>query len=321
MSRVASVRSSLGRWSMNRDSVCLALHRVVDEIDRDFAANRSLQVTRGFLFQFIDRAQDAGLRFVSLEELLAGAQDRQPQLHLSFDDGYREMHNVATELARSGIPVSLGISGGLCERESQPWWLLLEDHALNASDLRRRTRESVQADLLERRLEAEFLSQRGHFMKREVTLELNFADRQRYSSLFLQKREVSELASAAHVEISDHSYHHCDMSSGSTSEIAEDLDRSRSFLFGCGVTNLRTFVAPYGLYGHALLESLREREYHTLLTLFPGPVSTLRKSYSLSLVPRVGLMEGDSLESVYWKAMRGALAGVRKPRSRQGIEE
>lgn len=80
-----------------------------------------------------------GYAFVSLDELCAelGKPRRRgaPRLAaLTFDDGYRDNHDVAYPLLASrGIPFAVYVSTSFPDRAHVPWWYLLEEHLLGRS--------------------------------------------------------------------------------------------------------------------------------------------------------------------------------------------
>lgn len=115
----------------------LTLHHVRPFHGGAFAPNRHLEVTPEFLDFTLMRARAAGFDFVTLDEALrrvgSGVSVR-PFLHLTFDDGYRDVRDHALPiLRRHGAPATFYVASGFAEGEARLWWLELEA-ALERSD-------------------------------------------------------------------------------------------------------------------------------------------------------------------------------------------
>ncbi|MEO5726394.1 MAG: polysaccharide deacetylase family protein, partial [Byssovorax sp.] len=80
-----------------------------------------------------------GYAFVSLDELCAAlGKPRSRGAHrlaaLTFDDGYRDNHDVVYPLLSSlGIPFAIYVTTSFPDRAHVPWWYLLEEHLLASS--------------------------------------------------------------------------------------------------------------------------------------------------------------------------------------------
>lgn len=108
----------------------LTLHHVRPFAGGDFAPNRLLEVEPEFLDLALARASRAGFDFVTLDEALArveaGVSER-PFLHVTFDDGYRDVRDHALPiLRRHGAPATLYVASDFAKGEAQLWWLELE---------------------------------------------------------------------------------------------------------------------------------------------------------------------------------------------------
>ncbi len=109
----------------------LTLHHVRPFSGEPFAPNRLLEVEPDFLDLTLTRAAELGFDFVTLDEAVrrvkAGSSDR-PFLHLTFDDGYRDVRDLALPiLERHGAPATLYIASSFADGEAELWWLSLEE--------------------------------------------------------------------------------------------------------------------------------------------------------------------------------------------------
>lgn len=108
----------------------LTLHHVRPFRGGAYAPNRHLEVTPEFLDFTLSRARAAGFDFVTLDEALrrvgTGVSVR-PFLHVTFDDGYRDVRDHALPiLRRHRAPATLYVASGFAEGEARLWWLELE---------------------------------------------------------------------------------------------------------------------------------------------------------------------------------------------------
>ncbi len=120
--------------------VILTLHHVRPWRGGAFAPNRLLEVTPDFLDETLTLARALGLEFVTLDEAVArlrpGA-SRRPFVHLTFDDGYRDVRdNALPILKRHGAPATLYVASNYAEGDEEIWWLALEQAIARAETLR-----------------------------------------------------------------------------------------------------------------------------------------------------------------------------------------
>jgi peptidoglycan/xylan/chitin deacetylase (PgdA/CDA1 family) len=118
----------------------LTLHHVRSFDGRAFAPNRLLEVEPDFLDLALGRASALGFDFVTLgdalERMRAGRSDR-PFLHVTFDDGYRDVRdNALPVLRRHGAPATLYVASGFADGTAEIWWLALEAALARASSVR-----------------------------------------------------------------------------------------------------------------------------------------------------------------------------------------
>lgn len=110
--------------------VILTLHHVRAWHGRAFAPNRLLEVEPAFFDAALTRASELGFEFVTLDEaarrVRAGRSER-PFLHVTFDDGYRDVRDHALPiLRRHGAPATLYVASGFADHSVDIWWLALE---------------------------------------------------------------------------------------------------------------------------------------------------------------------------------------------------
>ncbi|WP_040577495.1 polysaccharide deacetylase family protein [Methylopila sp. M107] len=109
----------------------LTLHHVRPFSGEAFAPNRLLEVEPGFLDLTLSRAEQLGFEFVTLDEAARRVREgrsERPFLHLTFDDGYRDVRDLALPiLEKRDAPATLYVASGFADGETEPWWLSLEE--------------------------------------------------------------------------------------------------------------------------------------------------------------------------------------------------
>jgi peptidoglycan/xylan/chitin deacetylase (PgdA/CDA1 family) len=136
--QATGANSFLGRRARGL-GVVLTLHHVRPWTGGAFAPNRLLEVTPEFLDATLTRARELGFDFVSMDEawrrINAGISLR-PFLHLTFDDGYRDVRDHALPvLRRHGAPATLYVTSRFADGEAEIWWLALEQAIARAQRL------------------------------------------------------------------------------------------------------------------------------------------------------------------------------------------
>lgn len=120
--------------------VILTLHHVRPFKGGGFAPNRLLEVEPDFLDLTLTRARALGFEFVTLDEawrrVRAGVSG-QPFLHLTFDDGYRDVRDHALPIMRRHeAPCTLYVASGFADGAGAGiWWLALEQAIARAERL------------------------------------------------------------------------------------------------------------------------------------------------------------------------------------------
>lgn len=117
--------------------IVFMMHRVKPDTEPDFAPNRILSVTPGFLGAVIQETRAAGFELVSLDEacrrleqpLGEGRHEAvAPFAVLTFDDGYRDnIVHALPVLERHRAPATIYIPTSYVDGQGDYWWLTLEE--------------------------------------------------------------------------------------------------------------------------------------------------------------------------------------------------
>lgn len=243
-----------------------------------------------------------GYAFVSLDELCAelgkprsrGA----PRLAaLTFDDGYRDNHDVAYPLLSSlGIPFAIYVATSFPDRTHVPWWSLLEEHILGnpslAMEHEGRVFEWRLDDPAARR--AAFSGAEALFMALSpgdvrALAERTFGEervQRSIESLFLTWEMIRAMDASGRVTIGAHTVDHVALPrlpiaearaqvSGSKRRLEEQLGRS-----------IRHFAYPFGAVGPRERELVREAGFTSATTVCIANVFPEHANHLLTL-PRV----------------------------------
>ncbi|MDR4305330.1 polysaccharide deacetylase family protein [Chelatococcus sambhunathii] len=287
--------------------VILTLHHVRPFSGESFAPNRLLEVEPDFLDATLTRARELGFDFVTLDEAVrrvkAGRSER-PFLHLTFDDGYRDVRDFALPiLERHGAPATLYIASAFADGEAELWWLSLEEAIRRADVLNldlgpeerfvacQSTAEKYEAwgriywtlrAGPEERLRDEV---------RELALAngvdiLGFARK-----LCMRWDELAEVARHPLIEIGAHTVTHPMLSKHSEAVARAEMADSRDAIARRLGTRPRHFAYPVGdpsAAGEREYELARELGFETAVTTRPGHL-TAGHAQALHALPRVSL--------------------------------
>ncbi|WP_350334485.1 polysaccharide deacetylase family protein [Coralliovum pocilloporae] len=109
----------------------MTLHRVQPRQDGDdFQPNRLLEVTPDYLEAVVRHLREADIDLVSLDEASNRLNDPDARrfVCLTFDDGYRDNLELAYPiLKKHNVPFCIYVATGLIDRQTEPWWLVLEE--------------------------------------------------------------------------------------------------------------------------------------------------------------------------------------------------
>jgi len=126
----ASGAARLAPASMAGIGVIFMLHRVREPDDTDFAPNRLLEITPGFLAEAIELVRELGYVCLGLDEavtrLIEG--DRSERFAVfTLDDGYRDnLTDALPVFERHDVPFTVYLTTGLPDGTAEIWWVALE---------------------------------------------------------------------------------------------------------------------------------------------------------------------------------------------------
>ncbi|MBX3491725.1 MAG: polysaccharide deacetylase family protein [Parvibaculum sp.] len=126
----ASGAARLAPRSLAGVGVIFMLHRVREPDDTDFAPNRLLEITPGFLEETIGLVRELGYACLSLDEavtrLIDG--DRSERFAVfTLDDGYRDnLTDALPVFERHNVPFTVYLTTGLPDGTAEIWWVALE---------------------------------------------------------------------------------------------------------------------------------------------------------------------------------------------------
>lgn len=138
MSRHALIRLALDALSLSRAAAWLpaaldaagfivTLHHVRPARLSPFDPNGLLSITPEFLDRFLRHFISKGWRFVALDEIVSGSDTDSRRIAVTLDDGYRNnAEHAAPVFRRHGVPFTIFICPGFCDRTSELWWEALE---------------------------------------------------------------------------------------------------------------------------------------------------------------------------------------------------
>jgi peptidoglycan/xylan/chitin deacetylase (PgdA/CDA1 family) len=243
-----------------------------------------------------------GYTFVSLDELCAelgkprsrGA----PRLAaVTFDDGYRDNHDVAYPLLSSlGIPFAIYVATSFPDRAHVPWWYLLEDQLLGSSTFA----IEHQGRAFEWRLDgpaarrAAFSGAEALFMAlspRDVRAlaERTFGEgrvEQSLDSLFLTWEMIRAMDASGRVTIGAHTVDHVALPGLPIAEARAQIEASKLRLETQLGRSVRHFSYPFGAVGPRERDLVREAGFTSATTTCVANVFPEHANHLLTL-PRV----------------------------------
>lgn len=285
----------------------LTLHHVRPFSGERFAPNRLLEVEPDFLDATLTRARELGFDFVTLDEAVrrvkAGRSER-PFLHLTFDDGYRDVRNFALPiLERHGAPATLYIASAFADGEAELWWLSLEEAIRRADVLNldlgaeerfvpcRSTAEKYEAWARTYWALRAGPEERLRDEVRELALAngvdiLGFA-----KALCMRWDELAAVTRHPLVEIGAHTVTHPMLAKHSAEVARDEMARGRDAIatrLGTAPRHLAYPVGDPSAAGEREYELARELGFETAVTTRPGHL-TAAHAQALHALPRVSL--------------------------------
>lgn len=110
--------------------VIFMLHRVRPDDGAEFAPNRLLEITPGFLEETIATVLEQGYTCMALDEAVSrlAARDFSKRFAVfTLDDGYRDNLTEALPVfERHGVPFTVYLTTGLPDGHAEIWWVALE---------------------------------------------------------------------------------------------------------------------------------------------------------------------------------------------------
>lgn len=110
--------------------VIFMLHRVKEDDGADFAPNRLLEITPGFLEETIATVHELGYTCMPLDEAvsrLAAGDFSKRFAVFTLDDGYRDNLTEALPVfERHNVPFTVYLTTGLPDGHAEIWWVALE---------------------------------------------------------------------------------------------------------------------------------------------------------------------------------------------------
>lgn len=146
MSRHALIRAALHALSLTRapgwlpaasdaSGFAVTLHHVAPEAASPFQPNALLSITPEFLDRFLRRFLAGGWRFVNVGDLVNGGGGPR-RIAITLDDGYRDnLLHAAPVFRRHGVPYTIFVCPGFCDRTAELWWEALERIIAGADSL------------------------------------------------------------------------------------------------------------------------------------------------------------------------------------------
>ena len=109
--------------------IVVTLHHVTPPQAGEFQPNAHLSVTPVFLDALLGRLKARGRTFVPVADLLSESrrQGDARRIAVTLDDGFRDNFVHALPVfRRQGVPVTLYVCPGFCDRTAELWWEALE---------------------------------------------------------------------------------------------------------------------------------------------------------------------------------------------------
>lgn len=285
----------------------LTLHHVRPWTGGDFAPNRLLEVEPGFLDLALARARALGFEFVTLDDALrrvAAGRSERPFLHLTFDDGYRDVRDFALPiLRRHGAPATLYVASSFADGEGELWWLALEAAIARADRLEARLPDGPRTFDCRMAADKRAAWRAIYWALRAGPEEALRAEVRRLAEgqgvdvlgfgrdLCMDWRELAEVASDPLVEIGAHTVSHPMLAKHPEEAARAELADSRAAIEARLGTRPRHFAYPVGdlsAAGPRDYAIASELGFSSAVTTRPGHLTAAHAS-ALHALPRVSL--------------------------------
>lgn len=337
--RGAVARSRIGRavarpWA--GQATCLMYHRVCpdetrfDELSPGFAPNRDLSVTVSAFdrqMAFIARHFNC-LALPEAVTLLAKGRLPRRSLVVTFDDGYLDNLTLALPvLRRHGVPATVYVATGLLGQDRLPWWFELEQIIARAYGFAFRWNDqNLHFSAIDAAAKAQTFAVMNAMLKQMAPAQQSrfmALLRQRsvrplaHEDLFVNRRQLAELAADPLITIGAHTHHHPALSCLDPIWLRHELSRSKTLLETWLQRPVEHLAYPFGGQEHAStreFEAAAELNFASAVTTRIGHFHGFHARHLLAL-PRIGIDYRDCMARFEWK-ISGLYSLVRRPQSR-----
>jgi peptidoglycan/xylan/chitin deacetylase (PgdA/CDA1 family) len=286
----------------------LMFHHVRPWQERQFAPNRSLEVTPEFLELTIREIRALGFDIIGMDEvkhrLETPSAHARPFAAITFDDGYRDnITYAAPVLARLGAPWTLYVVPHFAEGRGRLWWIELEEALLRlerveitigadaiALDTRTTTQKQTAFNVLHDRLKAgpeDVMLGAVDELCRAARIDMSGL----VSDLCADWTEIEALAESPDVTIGAHTMSHPILARHEAKRVEEEISLSGKFIERRLSRPVKHFAYPHGdrlSVGTREFAASTRAGYQTAVTTFPGHVSP-RDLAAMTALPRVSI--------------------------------
>jgi peptidoglycan/xylan/chitin deacetylase (PgdA/CDA1 family) len=285
----------------------LTLHHVRPFAGGEFAPNRLLEIEPAFLDLTLTRARELGFEFVTLDEAWRRVREgvsAKPFLHLTYDDGYRDVRDFALPIMRRhGAPATLYIASGFADGDAGLWWLALEQAIARAESLTVRFATGPEEIATGSPAEKQAAWDRIYWALRSGPEEAMRAEIDRLAAgqgvdlgafsrdLCMRWDELAELAKDPLVEIGAHTVTHPMLAKHPEDVAWAEMAESRRAIREKLGIDARHFAYPVGnpdAAGPREFALAAELDFETAVTTMPGHLTAAHAASATSL-PRVSL--------------------------------
>lgn len=260
------------------------LHRVVIEHSTTVEKNKKLELRAEDLRQLIYDYKAKGYSFVTLEDFLQ-QESRftflpQKLIHLTFDDGYKDVLHVALPILRElNIPFTFFISTDIIEHQSFMWWYILEDYVnsqlgincnteLSSGDIEMQNKlyNRYHAEISEfDTVESQKWFEERHFLYEEMN--------QKYNQIYnLTWDELETLSHDPLCTIESHTVTHARLSKLSPEQIRKELQDSKEIPEKRLDIKIQHLSYPYGSCSKLVSEITKKCGYKSGILSYGGAV-------------------------------------------------
>lgn len=268
--------------------VIFMLHRVRSDDGAEFAPNRLLEITPGFLEETIATVREQGYTCMTLDEAvsrLAAGEFSERFAVFTLDDGYRDnLTDALPVFERHGVPFTVYLTTGLPDGHAEIWWVALErviaaavavrlklpdgEIAMFTRDAREKTQAWNRVYWALRALPEELLRAEVRRLAAEHGIDMAALTRE----LAMSWDEVRALAAHPLAGIEAHTADHFAQAGLSSADARRDIERGVERMTAELGRRPAHFSYPYGDHGSA-----GERDFELARSLGFRSATTTRK--------------------------------------------